>query len=167
MKTFTIAAAAACALLAAPAIASAETSFYGSVGYANVAVDDVDVNLGVLQARAGLALNDYVALEAEVGFGIADDSIAGVDVEMKSEYGAYVVAKAPVSERFSAFARLGYVEYELEASAGGFAAQGDGNAAVYGLGVEGELTDTDAVRAEYARFGSDAAVWSVSYVRRF
>lgn len=167
MKIIAIAAAAACAVLVAPAIASAETSFYGSVGYANVAVDDIDVNLGLLQARGGLALNDYVAFEAEAGFGIADDAIAGVDVEMKSEFGAYVVAKAPLSERFSAFGRLGYVSYEVEASGVGVTVSGDGDAAVYGFGLEGEVTEKDAFRAEYARFGSDAAVWSLSYVRRF
>ncbi len=167
MKTIAIAAAAACALLAAPAVASAETSFYGSVGYTNVAVEQIDVNLGMIQARGGLALNDYIAFEAELGFGVSDDTLAGVKVEMERQYGAYVVVKAPVADRISAFGRLGYADYEIKATAGGATASGEGNAAVFGLGVEGEITEKDAVRAEFGRFGDDANVWSLSYVRRF
>jgi hypothetical protein len=165
MKKTILTATAVAALLAVPAIAQAQV--YGNVGYASVAVDEADVTVGLIQGRLGVQMNPYFAVEAEAGFGISDDSVAGVDVEMKYEIGAYVVGKVPVSESFDIFARVGYVSYEVEASAGGFTAAGTGSDAAYGVGVQGFFTANDGVRADWTSYGGDANVWSLSYVRRF
>lgn len=165
MKKTILAAAAASALLAAPAIAQAQV--YGNIGYASVAVDEADVTVGLIQGRLGAQINPYFAVEAEAGFGISDDTVSGVDVEMKYELGAFVVGKIPANENFDLFARVGYVSYEVEASAGGFTAAGAGSDAAYGVGVQGFFTANDGVRADWTSYGGDANVWSLSYVRRF
>jgi outer membrane immunogenic protein len=167
MNKLLIAASAAAALFAVPAMAQAEAAFYGNVGYANVAVDDADVNLGLIQGRIGATLTPHFAIEGEAGFGIADDTVGGVDVKMNYQVGAYLVVNAPVSESFDIFARLGYATYEVEASIGGVSATDTGNDAAYGVGVQGFFTDNDGVRADWTSYGGDANVWSISYVRRF
>lgn len=165
MKKTILAAVAASALFAVPAIAQAQV--YGNVGYASVSVDDADVTLGLLQGRLGYQMNPYFAIEGEAGFGISDDSVAGVDVEMKYTVGAYVIGKVPVSENLDLFARVGYVTYEVEASAGGVSATESGSDLAYGVGVQGFFTPNDGIRADWTSYAGDADIWSVSYVRRF
>jgi outer membrane immunogenic protein len=167
MKKTILAAAAATALFAVPAIAQAQAQVYGNIGYASVAVEDADVTLGLIQGRLGIQMTPNFAIEGEAGFGISDDTIAGVDIEMKYEVGAYIVGKAPISENFDIFARLGYVSYEVEASAGGVTATDSGSDAAYGVGVQGFFTPNDGIRADWTSYAGDADVWSISYVRRF
>jgi len=170
MKKVLIAAGAACALLAVPALAQAETSWYANIGYTNVNVDEVDVNLGLIQGRVGVNLNPYFAVEGEAGFGIADDTVdiggTDVDIEMNSQFAAYIVGKYPVSERFDVYARVGYATYEVEASAGGGSASDNGSDVAYGLGAQAFFTDNDGVRFDWTTYG-DADAWSLSYVRKF
>lgn len=165
MKKTMIAAAAACALFAVPAMAQAQV--YGNIGYASVDVKDADVQLGLLQGRLGYDINPNFAVEGELGFGIQDDTIAGVDVEMKYQVGLFLVGKANVSDSFQFLARAGYVGYEVEASAGGITAAETGNDFAFGLGAQAFFTENDGVRGDWTNYGGDANVWSIAYVRRF
>ena len=165
MKKTIFAAAAACALFAVPAMAQAQV--YGNIGYANVDVKDADVKLGLIQGRLGYDINPNFAVEGELGFGAKDDSIAGVDVEMKYQAGVYLVGKANVSDKFQFLARAGYVAYEVEASAGGVAAADTGSDFAFGLGAQAFFTENDGVRADWTNYGGDANIWSIAYVRKF
>ncbi len=163
MKKLLIAASAAALSLAAPALAHAEASVYGTIGYANVSVDPV--NLGVIQGRLGVNLTPHFGVEAEAAFGVADDEILGISVELTHTYGAFAVARLPVSENMDIFVRGGFASAEVDV--GGTSASEDG--AAYGVGVEGFFTPNDGVRLDYTRydFGGDADVWSIAYVRKF
>lgn len=162
MKTLLIAASAAVLSLAAPAVASAH-DVYATIGYANVDIDPV--NLGAIQARLGVNFNANIGVEGEFAFGVADDEVLGTSVELTNTYGAFVVARLPVSESVDVFVRGGFASGEIDV--GGTSVSDDGGA--YGAGVQANFSPNDGVRLDYTRysFGGDADVWSIAYVRKF
>lgn len=162
MKTLLIAASAAVLSLAAPAFAQAQ-QVYGTIGYANVDIDPV--NLGAIQGRLGVQFNPHIGVEGEFAFGVADDDILGTSVELTNTYGAFVVARMPVSDTVDVFVRGGFASGEVDV--GGASASDDGGA--YGVGGQLMFSPNDGVRVDYTRynFGGDADVWSIAYVRKF
>jgi len=171
MKTIIIAASAACALLAVPAMAQAEIQWSADVGYTNINVDELDVNLGVIQGRVTGMFTPNIGVEGEFGFGIADDTVDvggfDVSVELKHVAAGYVVLNWPVSERFDVYARAGYATLEVEASAaGGGSASDSGSDSAVGFGVKGYFTAKDGVRADWTNYGGTDS-FSIAYVRKF
>ncbi|MBI5942172.1 MAG: porin family protein [Caulobacterales bacterium] len=164
MKSFMIAASAAVLSVAAiPAVSQAQ-EVYGTIGYAGVEADDA--NLGAIQGRLGYKFNPYVGIEGEAAFGVADDTVSGVDVELKHELGAYVVGFLPVTPKADLFARVGYTSSEFDTSLGSV----DGDGAAWGVGGQYHFTDKDGVRVDWTRHdydAGDANVWSVGYTRKF
>jgi len=164
MKTLMIAAStAALALVAVPAVSQAQ-EVYGTVGYANVDADGA--NLGAIQGRLGYRFNPYVGVEGEAAFGIGDDTIGGVNVELKHEVGAFLVGYAPVAPNVDLFARVGYSGSEIETSLGDV----DGDGVAWGVGGQYRFTDKDGVRLDWTRHDYDAGnadVWALAYTRKF
>ncbi|MES2722049.1 MAG: porin family protein [Pseudomonadota bacterium] len=178
MKSLIVLAATAAAVLAAPAVASAQsmspTTFYGSIGYANAAIDDV--NLGAVQGRLGARFGQYVGVEGEVAGGVKEDSVrigaVNVDVELKHQVAIYGVGYLPLNPQFDLLARVGYGNTKIEASALGAAAAADGDSWNYGVGGQYFFDDKNGVRVDYTRHdfkdsGDDADVWAVAYTRKF
>ncbi len=164
MKSLVFAASAAAILaIAAPVVANAETTWYGTVGYAGV--DASPANLGAIQGRLGAQINPYIGVEGEVAFGVKGADVSGTKVKLNNEYGVYGVAKYPVSDKFDVFARVGYAR--AEAKVAGTSGSDDGVA--YGVGANYSLDDKNGLRADYTKYNflGDADVWSVSYVRKF
>ena len=166
MKLLIAAAAAATALaLAAPASAST----YINVGYGMTDVEDV--NLGAIGARFGWRSAGPLGIEGEAAFGIDDDEVSGVKVELSSQFAVYGTATAAVSDNVEVFARIGYGTTDLKASAGSISASGSDESFNYGVGGQIFFSGDNAIRADYTRMdfsdGGDADVWSISYVRRF
>jgi len=163
MKAILSAAAAAAMLLGAPALAHAEASIYGTLGYANVDVDPV--NVGGIQGRIGIDFTPYIAVEGEGTVGVVDDTVLGVKVDLVQSHGVFAVGKWPVSETVDVFVRAGFASAELDV--GGVKLEDDG--AAYGLGVRAFFTANDGVRLDYTHYdlADDGSVWSVSYVRKF
>jgi len=179
MKTLMTAAAIA-AMTAAiiPAAAQAQeagtTSFYGSVGYSNADLDGV--NLGAINGRVGARFGQYLGVEGEAGFGVADDSVrigaTNVDIELKHSVAIYGVGFLPVAPNADLYARVGYGNSKIKASAPGASATADGDSWNYGVGGQYFLDDKNGVRVDYTRHdfrdgGDDANVWSLGYVRKF
>ena len=175
MKTLVLAATAACALLAVPAMASAQeaATFYGTIGYTNLHIDadDLDVNLGGIEGRVGVSLNKYFSVEGEAAIGVADDTVdvlgTDVDVSMNWTFGAYAVVTLPISEQVQVFGRLGYATTEFEADAGGGTASDSGSDYAFGIGAQAFFTANDGVRFDWTARGEDASSWSLAYVRKF
>jgi len=164
MKSLVIAASAAVLSLAAvPAVVQAQ-DVYGTIGYAGV--DAEGANLGALQGRLGYKFNPYLAVEGEAAFGVNDDTVSGVDVEMKHEVGVFGVVNAPVSPQFDLFARVGYTGASFDTSLG----EADTDGFAYGVGGQFNLTEKDGVRLDWTRHDHDdleADVWSIGYARKF
>lgn len=170
MKTYLIAAAAACTLLAAPAMAQAEAAWYADIGYTSVNVSDPDVTLGLATARVGALVTPNLGLEGEVGLGVADDTTdffgPPVSVEMSSLVAGYVVLNLPVSDRVDAYIRAGYATFELEVDAGFGSGSASGSDSAVGFGVKGYFTEHDGVRADWTNYGGTDS-FSIAYVRKF
>lgn len=174
MKSLVIAASAAALAMAAPALAQAQdTGWYGSVGYANVDIDPV--NLGALQGRLGYRMHPNFGVEGELGFGVGDDSVnvagANVDVELNTQAAVYAVGYLPVSDNIDLFARAGWGVADVEAAAAGTSFSGSDDGFAWGVGGQAFLTDKDGVRLDWTRHdfdqGGEADVWAIAYTRKF
>ena len=143
--------------------------YYVEGGYSHYMFDDPDVDLGAIQARGGIQFNEYFSTEAEVAIGVVDDDVAGADVELNWQAGAFVRGRYPVNEQLSVHARVGYTHAQAEASAAGASAEDDDGGVGYGVGGEWMVRDRHGVRLDYTRHEFDEAVdnISVSYVFKF
>jgi outer membrane immunogenic protein len=162
-----IAAAAAASALALAAPAFAET--YVNLGYSMT--DSEDVNLGAVTGRLGWKSATPFGVEGEASFGVDDDELGGVKVELDSQWAIYGTATASVSDTAQVFARIGYGSTDIKASAGSISASGSDESWNFGVGGQFFFSGDNGVRADYTRMdfdeGGDADVWSISYVRRF
>ncbi len=177
MKSLVIAAASVAALATAGMAGAASAqdmtpTWYGTVGAANVNVEDA--NLGAIQGRVGARFGQYFGVEGELSGGIADDStrISGtnVDVELKCDVGAYAVGYLPINPKADLFARIGYSKSEFDVSAAGLSASQEVDGVAYGVGGQYFFSDKDGIRLDYTKHDSDdgdADVVGLSYVRKF
>jgi len=176
-----IAAAAATAIAAlSPAIASAQTatsglSFYGTLGYADTDLDNV--NLGAIQGRLGARFGQYFGVEGEVSGGVKSDKVdvGGTDVKVKLDHqeAIYGVGFLSLSPNFDLLARVGYGHTQGSGSVSGVSATAKGDSWNYGVGGQYTFDGVNGIRVDYTReafqshSADDANVWSVAYVRKF
>ncbi len=167
-------AAAAVSVIAAPAVAQDITpSWYGTLGYSQL--DHSDGDLGAITGRVGAKFNPWFGVEGEGSVGVRNDdfTVAGVPVTLKHKYdlAAYGVGTIPVSENFELFGRVGYGTTEIEATAAGASARGDGESWNYGVGANYFFDGQNGVRGDWTRRdfrdGGEADIYSLNYVRRF
>jgi len=160
------------ALLTAGAASAQSTEInpevYGSVGYTYADFDDAGFDVATL--RGGVDLNDYFGVEAEAGFGLSAEDISGVAVELDTLWGTYAKAQYPLTEQFDAFARIGYVDAEVEGSLAGTTVSVGDDGVGYGVGGQYWFAGKNGVRGEYTRYDFDegeADAFTLSYVRKF
>lgn len=168
MKMKLMTAALAAAALATPGVASAETGAYGSLGYTNFDFDQV--NLDAVTGRLGYQFHKNFAVEGEASFGIGEDTVGAVNVELDNALGIYGVGILPVAPNFDLFGRIGYGSVEATASVAGFSGSGDGDGFGFGAGGQYMFTPTFGVRGEYTRLEGDDVegdTFSVSGVVKF
>ena len=164
MKKF-LAAAAAVTLMSVAAPAMAQ-SLDGSLSYASVDADGVD--LGAVVGTLSWQSSNFIGVEGELGFGVSDDDIApGITAELNTVFGAYVTANAAMSENATLFARVGFASVDAETNTGIDA--GDEGLA-YGVGAKFFIDGKNGVRLDFTHYdfdNGDADAWSIGYVRRF
>jgi outer membrane immunogenic protein len=167
MKLALTAALAAAGLALAPAALAQPGQFYVTAGYAHINSDDVD--LGAAVFRGGYNFTENFGGELELGFGINDDTIGGVKVELKNSIGAFGVVRAPIAPNFDVFARAGVVRSEVKASFGGSSASDDDTALALGLGGNLGFNEYHGLRFGYTwqDYDESANVFDISYVLRF
>ncbi|WP_213271227.1 porin family protein [Hyphomonas sp.] len=158
----------AIALTAVPA-AFAQGDAELSVGYSNVDVGPADV--GALTGRGSYFFTRNLGVEGEASIGIKDDDVGLGTVELDHSVGAFGVVRAPVSDKFHMFGRVGYATSELSVSAPGVgSASGDFDGVAYGVGAKYFATERFGFRGDFTKFegdDSDADVFSVGAVVRF
>jgi hypothetical protein len=183
-KTLSLAALAATAAFGVnPALADeGKAGGYVGAGYNRVDGDGADLNAAAL--RGGYRINDYFAIEGEYVIGLGDKSerqvIPGfgtveVKTELGSTYGIYGVGILPAGEKFDLFARLGYGNFEAEASASvpgvpGVSAKAGGGGVSAGVGGQFWVTSNFAIRADYTRYNTgdgDGTTYGIGGVIKF
>ena len=147
----------------------ADPAFYLEGGYSHYQADNPDVSLGAAQIRAGWEFNEFLGAEADAAIGIADDSVAGVTVDLNHQYGVYARGKVAFTDRFSGHVRVGYSSVDLDVSSAGASSSSSDDGVAYGVGGTFMFTDRQGLRADYTRHEFDDAIdnISVSYVYRF
>lgn len=149
-----------------------------------------DTTITMINGRIGYRINDFIAVEGEVGFGLGGDEFdrtipvdvlgtavdvaSTVDLNVKNYYIAFARGILPVSDDVDIFARVGYgqatAEADIVGSALGFTAQGsaeqDENGFAYGVGAQYNISHKDGIRADYTRL-EDTNIISLSYSHRF
>lgn len=166
------------ALAAAAASASFadDGDFTLGAGLSTVGVSEggFDVDITALNLRGGYEFTRHLGFEGQLDFGLDNDTVVfnntPVDVEMNVAASLFGVARAPVSENATLFARIGYTTANIEASVPGFALSDDADGFAYGIGGEYFFDGRNGFRFDYTRHDlddTDADVFGISYVRRF
>lgn len=177
-RKFMFSAVAASALCSPFALAQGD-SYVG----ANLASLDYSEEWGAIQAeplagyvRLGAFINDYLSGELRLGTGLDDDSVVyqgvGVDVELKSLYGAYLRAGLPVSDVVYPYALIGYTRAEVRATVPGVVAVTEsGSDVAFGLGVDFNFPGNFSLNLEYTNYYDDDGVeidaMSIGFATRF
>lgn len=155
-----------------------------------VDLGDEDASITMINGRVGYRMNDFFAVEGELGFGVGDESFdrivpvtvlgsaldvdTTIDLKVKSYYIAFARGILPVSEEFDLFARVGYgqanAKADVNASVAGLTASAsqsdDVSGFAYGFGGQYNLTEVDGIRADYTRL-DETNIISLAYSRRF
>ena len=156
---------AATSVTAAPTNNNARGTYAGfEAGSANMAIDDVSTEFEDVNLRAflGYQLNRYFAVEGGLSMMPFDDllsdvaDISGVDVS--------VLAKLPITPRMSAYARLGYWDWEVSSSYNGTTFDWFGDTdMLYGIGMEYNISNRFKLRFDATRYeASDAEIDTLS-----
>lgn len=155
--------------------------------------EGVYVGLGVASARGeeqgisftsqnivvlgGYKINDYVAVEGEFSFTVAEDSLdlSGlggglVDVGLQHS-GLFARANLMGDDAaFVPYVRAGWVNGKATASAGGLSASVDDTVFAYGVGGEFNYSEAASIRLDYTKADfdqTDASIVAVSTVFHF
>lgn len=125
-----------------PSFAASAGESYGGLQYALVTYDEDgfdEVEPTALVGRYGHFINDNVAIEGRIGFGLQDDTVdAGafdIDIEVDSLYGIYGVFHTSSNSDTNFYGVLGFTKGEIEGSAFGLTVSEDDSGLSYGFGV--------------------------------
>lgn len=155
-KIAMMAAAAATALMAAPAVAHAE--WYAGAAYTQYDLDGPEV--GGLTGRLGYRFSPNFAVEGEGTFGVDDDE----GVELNHALGAYAMGILPFgSSGLSAHGRIGYQTVEVDTPLG----DADDDGLAYGVGLGWNITERVGLRADYTRMEADEDTDAISLGAQF
>ena len=146
---------------------------YGGLQYALVTYDEEgldDVEPTALVGKLGVFVNDNVAIEGRIGFGLQDDTVDigpfEVDFEVDSLLGIYGVLYSSMESDTAFYGVLGYTQGELEGSAFGVTVSEDESGLSYGFGV-----NFGAFNLEYMSYldedDFEATAISLGFVTRF
>ncbi len=159
-RVLSVAAGLAAAAIIAPA---ASAQVYGGVGYSTFTADagGEDATVGGVMGRLGFKSNPFFGVEGEVAIGIQEDNFdvlgTQVDVSLENSYGVYAVGWLPIPLVGDVFARVGYADLSIEASALGTSISDSGSGLAYGAGIQLSSIPFTKLRLEYTRYQPDEA----------
>jgi opacity protein-like surface antigen len=156
MKVFALsAAAAALSVMGAQSAAAdpAQSGPYIGATYSTINFSDADVRVGAIGGRVGWRIGPNFAIEGEGAFGVQDDTVTvlGVDVnaELDSAWAIFAVGALPVSSDATVFGRIGWASAEVTASVPGVSLSESDDGFAAGVGGTVNLSDHWALRADY------------------
>lgn len=172
MKSLLIAASAIAVL--AGAASAQEGPFRLGAGYQ--AIDTDAATYDTLTLRASYDVTSIFSVEGDLLVGLGDESttFGAVSATSEIDYGAgvYGVARLPLNEQFSVFARGGYAFFDTSASVASASFDDDADGWAFGAGAEWAFAGPNAIRVDYTRYdftdgNGDADAFGISFVRRF
>lgn len=139
---------------------SSTGGLYAGANYSFLTLDDgtVDADVGMLSAKVGGLLTPYFGLEARAGFGVSDDTVGGIDVELKSLFGGYATLNLANESPATPYLIFGFTRYEYELSNAVASVKDDDSDFSYGIGVDFALTREMSANLEYMRYGKTDGV---------
>lgn len=154
-------AAVATAGLAGAGLASAQDMYKSGVGglYAGVNYTFMEADFdglaeadaGTLSGKVGVMATDFLGLEARAGFGVDDDRVRGIDVEIDNFFGGYATLNMVNESPVTPYAVVGFTR--IEASAG--SVEDDDSDFSYGAGLNVRLAQNLSGNLEYMRYYDD------------
>lgn len=127
-------------LLACSSATMAENQWYAEGQYLSVGSDGVD--LGGIGVAVGTNFMENLAVEFILGTGVGDDAYLGASVELDSYYGLVLKPNMDVTDKVNVFLNLGYADFDVSASAGGYSASASTEEFLWGIGAQADFTDT-------------------------
>ena len=138
----------ACAMIVAStalsATASAETNgWYVEGEYRNLSITEagLSADLGGLGFAVGRELSDNFAVEFVAGFGVNDETVQDVTLEIDRYFGLILKPNIDINEKFNIFLDLGYVDLQAQGSGFGVTIKESSSEFVWGLGAEIDFSD--------------------------
>lgn len=132
--------------------ASSTESIYTGLQYNHIELDKSSWNLGVVSAVAGYQLNDYLAIEARLGFGVKDKEFTDNE-QLSVAYSASLLGKSSwkLNDSFSAYgvAGLNKTKYDFDGLVP-FAASYQEAGLQVGAGLEFRLVNNMSLHLEYS-----------------
>ena len=130
--------------------------FYAGAGVGQSFVDEgpYDDEDTAFSVFGGYQFNKYFGLEAGYAdFGKIEPQGLGPALEADTAY-LTAVGTLPITDSFSAYAKAGFHNWNLDADLPGVTGNTDdsGTDPTYGVGVQYRFTDNVALRGEYSRF---------------
>lgn len=135
--------------LATATKASNDQQTYMGVQVGTLTIEDAD--LDYYQIKLGIELVQDLDLEFRTGHGFDDEELDGVDTELQTLTGLYLIRHLHVSEDISAFGMLGWAQGSIKASAYGRNVQVEENGPSYGIGL-----DIHGVTVEWTQYTVDS-----------
>ena len=133
---------------------SAENYYGGGINLIDYSIDEfgIDASLTTLTAKLGTKFNENLAFEGRIGFGVGDDTVEGVDVELSNYFGVYFKGGFSATEKVYPYAVLGYTRGKLKASGPGGSISSSDSDVSFGIGVDYSITNATALSFEYTNF---------------
>ncbi len=130
---------------------------HGNTGYFSVGVSRIsfDSDLGVnfdnslIEGRFGYNINSTFAVELRAAGSVSDDNYLGVNVEIDSYVGAYVVAQLPLGKTLNLYGFAGAANVSITATGLGLSTTGNDTDASFGVGFSVKLPRNSAINLEY------------------
>lgn len=135
---------------------SGSGGLYAGANYSFLSADDAD--LGMLSAKVGGMVTPYFGLEARAGFGVSDDTVSGIDVELNSLFGGYATLNLANESPATPYLIFGFTRYEYELSNRVASVKEDDSDFSYGVGVDFALTRDLSANLEYMRYGKSDGI---------
>lgn len=126
------------ALLIGSSAVAADSDWYAEAQYQglDISEDGISVDLGAMGIVLGRDFTENIAVELVAGLGVSDDSVSGIKVEVDRYIGLVVKPNMDINEQFNVYLDLGYVDIQLEASAGGESLKDSSSEFMWGVGGE-------------------------------
>ncbi|KAF0811118.1 hypothetical protein A167_00150 [Alcanivorax sp. S71-1-4] len=141
--------------------------FGAQYNFAEVDGGGDEAEFDVFSGRLGVEFNPFLALEARAGFGVGDDRVNGVKVELDHYYGLYAKLALANESQFTPYLLGGYTKVKTDPKLGSDNEDDFG----YGIGVDFNLDQALALNLEYARLldasDVDMDAMSLGFTYRF